>query len=79
MSSSLSDSTKPDCANDGTVDWTSLIGLAQLEEVLRPQLLCTPAQHQLVSTAKILVGKHVMCMWATGEGKAFVFYLQAMV
>lgn len=79
MPSSLSNFTQPDWADNNNFDWTSPAGLARLEELLRPQLLYPPAHHQLVSTAKILVGKHVMCVWATGEGKSSVFYLHAMV
>ncbi len=71
-------STQPDWADNYNFDWTSPTGLTRLEELLRPQLPYKPAPHQLVSTAKILVGQHVMCIWATGEGKSSVFYLHAL-
>lgn len=78
MTPSNLNSTQPDWADNNNYDWTSPTGLTRLKELLRPHLPYEPAPHQLVSTAKILVGQHVMCIWATGEGKSSVFYLHAL-
>ena len=73
------DSVQPAWVNNNGYDWTATTGISRLEDLLQPQLPYTPAPHQLMSTAKILMGQNVMCVWATGEGKSSVFYLHSLI
>ncbi|KAI0781600.1 P-loop containing nucleoside triphosphate hydrolase protein, partial [Irpex lacteus] len=68
----------PQWVTNNKVDWCAPAGIKQLKELLCPQLPYEPAEHQLISTARILMGQHIMCVWATGEGKSSVFYMHAL-
>jgi superfamily II DNA helicase RecQ len=66
-------------ATRGDYDWLSEDGLARLKVILHDKLPYEPADFQVENTARLLMGKSVLCITATGDGKSALFYMYSLV
>lgn len=75
----MSTAPSSDWAERGRYDWSSPAGINRLRETLRAKLPFEPASFQLENTARLLMGKNVLCITATGDGKSALFYMYTLV
>ncbi len=60
-------------------DWRTESGQTLLQEVVGFRVPYEPADWQLENTARLLMGKDVLCVSATGKGKSALMYMYSMV